>query len=90
MAKLSASELGLPERVPCPFCDGQETELHSAFGSQLSVATYWCRRCATPFECFRLDDAAGSGNGENRPGAEGVSGGAGTPSAGRAKSSEAP
>ncbi len=57
IAKLSAAELGLPERVPCPFCDGQDTELHSAFGSQLSVATYWCRRCATPFECFRVHDA---------------------------------
>ncbi len=78
MAKLSSAELGLPEHVPCPFCDGLDTELHSAFGSQLSVATYWCRRCATAFESFKAGDAtAGSlgrtpevGNGENCPGAE--------------------
>ncbi len=61
MAKLSATELGLPEHTRCPFCDGHDTELHSAFGSQLSVATYWCRRCATAFESFKGDDApAGS------------------------------
>ncbi len=70
MARLSAAELGLPERVPCPFCDGQDTELHSAFGSQLSVATYWCRRCATPFESFRRDDAAAGSPGRS-PGEEG-------------------
>ncbi len=58
MAKLSATELGLPEHARCPFCDGHDTELHSAFGSQLSVATYWCRRCATAFESFKGDDAA--------------------------------
>lgn len=53
MPKLSAAELGLPDAVECPFCEGRETELHSAFGSQLSVATYWCRRCATAFEYFK-------------------------------------
>lgn len=41
---------GLPRRVPCPFCDGHETELHSPFGTALSVATYWCRPCRTAFE----------------------------------------
>lgn len=40
----------LPEHPSCPFCDGSETELHSPFGSALSVATYWCRRCRTAFE----------------------------------------
>ncbi len=68
MTKLSAAELGLPARVPCPFCDGHDTELHSAFGSQLSVATYWCRRCATAFESFRIDDAA-AGSLADSPGA---------------------
>jgi len=44
------SDYGLPENPACPFCEGSETELHSAFGTALSVATYWCRRCRTPFE----------------------------------------
>lgn len=46
-------EEGLPERVRCPFCGGEDTELHSPFGSALSVATYWCRRCRSPFETFK-------------------------------------
>jgi hypothetical protein len=48
--RLTASEFGLPEQVTCPFCQDRQTELHSAFGSQLAVATYWCRRCFTAFE----------------------------------------
>jgi hypothetical protein len=48
-----ARELGLPEAPPCPFCDGGETELHSAFGTALSVATYWCRGCRTAFEWLK-------------------------------------
>ena len=48
-----AKALGMPEHVPCTFCGGQETELHSAFGPQLSVATYWCRRCHSPFEWIK-------------------------------------
>lgn len=43
----------LPEAPPCPFCDGSETELLSAFGSHASVSTYWCRRCRSPFEIFK-------------------------------------
>ena len=58
MARLSAAELGLPDAVACPFCDRRETELHSGFGSQLSVATYWCRQCGTAFEWFK-DTGAG-------------------------------
>ena len=45
-----AAQYGLPEIVPCPFCDRLNTELHSPFGPQLSVATYWCRDCHTAFE----------------------------------------
>lgn len=52
-AGLSARDLGLPESVPCPFCDSRETELHSAFGSALSVVTYWCRGCHTAFEWIK-------------------------------------
>lgn len=45
-----ASEYGLPVSVRCPFCEEDETELHSAFGPQLSVSTYWCNRCHTAFD----------------------------------------
>lgn len=44
---------GLPPSPPCPFCAGADTEIFSAFGSQLSVATYWCRRCRSPFEFMK-------------------------------------
>ena len=43
----------LPEAPSCPFCDGTETELMSAFGSHASVATYWCRSCRSPFEMLK-------------------------------------
>ena len=45
-----SKEYDLPEQPACPFCDERDTELHSPFGSALSVATYWCRRCRTAFE----------------------------------------
>jgi transcription elongation factor Elf1 len=50
---IDAAALGLPPRATCPFCNRDETELHSAFGPQLSVATYWCRRCHSPFEWLK-------------------------------------
>lgn len=43
----------LPDSPPCPFCSESETELMNAFGSQLSVSTYWCRRCRSPFEFMK-------------------------------------
>ena len=52
-ARMTAVEFGLPEHVPCPFCEQRNTELYSPFGSQLSVATYWCRRCHTAFEYLK-------------------------------------
>lgn len=48
-----AEEMGYPTAVACAFCDGTETELHSPFGSALSVATYWCRSCRTAFEWIK-------------------------------------
>lgn len=63
---MAEDEYGLPERVPCPFCDGVETELHSPFGTALSVATYWCRSCHTAFEWVKWNEVAG-----NRPEHEG-------------------
>jgi hypothetical protein len=50
-----AQDYGLPRRVECPFCGGTETELHSPFGTALSVATYWCLRCRTAFEWVKWD-----------------------------------
>jgi len=48
-----AAAYGLPEHVACPFCEQEDTELHSPFGPQLSVATYWCRRCHTAFDFLK-------------------------------------
>jgi transcription elongation factor Elf1 len=43
----------LPRTPECPFCGRSETELMNAFGSQLSVSTYWCNRCRSPFELMK-------------------------------------
>jgi hypothetical protein len=48
-----AAAYGLPLHVPCPFCERRDTELHSAFGPQLSVATYWCNACHTAFDFLK-------------------------------------
>lgn len=48
-----AAAFGLPEHPACPFCRQEHTELHSPFGPQLSVSTYWCRTCHTVFELLR-------------------------------------
>ncbi len=53
----------LPASPECPFCRERQTELISAFGSQASVSTYWCRRCRTGFEFIRWGVAEGAGNG---------------------------
>lgn len=44
---------GLPEAPTCPFCDGADTELMSAFGAHASVSTYWCKPCRSPFEMMK-------------------------------------
>jgi hypothetical protein len=61
-----AAAYGLPERVACPFCEQSRTELHSPFGPQLSVATYWCNDCHTAFDYVKWGarpgpDATGPG-----------------------------
>lgn len=62
----------LPAHPTCPFCDGGETELVSAFGSHASVATYWCRHCRSPFEVLKWRGPAASGGepGEGEAGPE--------------------
>ncbi len=52
----AARETLLPEHAPCPFCEGEDTELVNPFGGQLSVAQYWCRKCRTGFEFIKWDD----------------------------------
>ena len=55
---MRSDEYDLPERVSCPFCDEDgDTELHSPFGTALSVATYWCRGCHTAFEWVKRREA---------------------------------
>lgn len=44
---------GLPASPECPFCNTSDTELTNTFGSQLSVAAYWCRPCRSPFEIMK-------------------------------------
>jgi hypothetical protein len=43
----------LPPSVECPFCGGTDTHLETAFGSVLSVAQYYCRKCKTIFEWMK-------------------------------------
>lgn len=50
-----ATDFGVPHSVRCPFCERDDTELHSAFGGQLSTSTYWCRHCHTAFEWFKWE-----------------------------------
>lgn len=56
-SKLNAGDFGLPDQAECPFCNRSDTELHSPFGSQLSVSTYWCKRCYTAFEYLKWQPA---------------------------------
>ena len=55
-----AAAFGLPGHPPCPFCTSIDTELHSPFGPQLSVATYWCSACRTPFELLKWRAGGGT------------------------------
>ena len=54
----------LPSSPPCPFCNGRETEIMNAFGSQLSVSTYWCLDCRSPFEFMKWRSAGPASPGD--------------------------
>jgi ring-1,2-phenylacetyl-CoA epoxidase subunit PaaD len=41
------------KKVPCPFCDSQDTSLTSQFGSTACKALYYCNNCQQPFEHFK-------------------------------------
>jgi hypothetical protein len=45
--------VGVSTPHACPFCNGKETEPMNAFGSHASLATYWCRKCRSPFEVMK-------------------------------------
>ena len=58
---------GLPEAPQCPFCEGSETELFNAFGSQASVSTYWCRACRSPFEFMKWSGGGAAARNSREP-----------------------
>jgi hypothetical protein len=64
----AAADYGLPENVRCPFCEGRRTELHSPFGTALSVATYWCLHCRTAFEWLKWGEPGPGARPEDEPG----------------------
>ncbi len=39
----------------CPFCGSTDTEIESAFGSEVSKTQYYCNGCATVFERIKFD-----------------------------------
>lgn len=43
------------DRVTCPYCGSNHTELFSLFGQQLLTAQYYCQTCHTPFEHIKDD-----------------------------------
>jgi transposase-like protein len=46
----------------CPYCGSTDTELHSAFGSEVSKSQYYCNGCRTVFERIKYDgDVADTG-----------------------------
>ncbi len=51
----SVKELGMfeEEKVPCPRCGSEETELVSQFGPTSCKALYKCNSCKEPFEYFK-------------------------------------
>ena len=43
--------------VACPFCESENTEQESAFGSEISKTQYYCNGCNTMFERIKFDGA---------------------------------
>jgi len=41
------------ERIPCPYCDSQDTDLESIFGPTLCRSIHYCRSCKQSFEHFK-------------------------------------
>jgi hypothetical protein len=47
--------------MTCPFCETDQPELVSLFGSQLLLSQYRCRACGTYFEGVREDHSDDDG-----------------------------
>ena len=41
------------ENVICPYCDSNDTEIKSMFGSTACKAMYQCKKCLEPFDYFK-------------------------------------
>lgn len=46
------------DKVRCPFCGLDDTELYALFGSQLSTSQYYCRRCRVAFEAIKWESSS--------------------------------
>ena len=46
--------LFMPQSVSCPFCNSEQTERVSEFGSTACKAQYKCLQCAEPFDYFKF------------------------------------
>jgi len=46
-------DLDILERVNCPFCDSENTEMKSPFGPTLCRALHYCNNCQQAFEQFK-------------------------------------
>jgi ring-1,2-phenylacetyl-CoA epoxidase subunit PaaD len=42
-----------PQAVRCPFCEGADVAMDSAFGPTLCRSLFYCRACRQPFEAFK-------------------------------------
>jgi ring-1,2-phenylacetyl-CoA epoxidase subunit PaaD len=42
-----------PRAVRCPFCEGSNVVMDSAFGPTLCRSLFYCRACRQPFEAFK-------------------------------------
>ncbi len=40
-------------KIPCPFCNAENTELRSEFGATACKSLYYCKNCMQPFEHFK-------------------------------------
>nr|WP_245838897.1 1,2-phenylacetyl-CoA epoxidase subunit PaaD [Marininema halotolerans] len=47
---ISQSEEQWIQAPPCPYCGGEEGDVHNLFGPTACRAIFYCRRCKEPFE----------------------------------------
>lgn len=43
----------VPSQIVCPYCDSENTELRSEFGSTACKSMHYCNNCMQPFEHFK-------------------------------------